>query len=195
MSTERLFIALQPPPAERNELFRYAADLASECSSGALRPMKEENLHITLHFLGNTEMERVDELRMILRRVAGSRRRSSLSLETNDAGFFPSKRKPRVLQVAIKPTDALTELHEALGNALRETGFPVEVRRYRPHITLAKIGRRTSSSDVEAIRRHVEVEAPPPGVAFSIGALRLVASELTPQGSIYTDLEVVEFDR
>jgi len=156
--------------------------------------MREETLHITLHFLGDVEATRMDELRDLLRAATEAKCVTGLALEIAGAGFFPQKRRPRVVQVGIEPSNALMPLHGSVGRALQERGFVVEDRRYRPHITIAKIGRRVQADSIEAIRRRVKDHKSFGQQAFSIDEVRLVASELTPNGSIYTDIEVVPLE-
>ncbi len=191
MPTERLFIAIKPPDVDRHELYAYATAISSQVQEGTLRPMKEENLHITLHFLGDVDVTRIDSLRSLIELAIRREGLSSFSVTTDAVGFFPSRSKPRVVQIGIIPSPELHSLHEKLAEALAAEGFAVENRRYRPHITLAKLGRRTPAQSVANIRQRFEGGLSQP-LTFLAESMHVISSELTPRGSIYTDAAVIK---
>ena len=123
----RLFIALWPGDALRQAL----RDWREPCRGGVgTRLVAMEQLHLTLHFLGNVPSQQVPELRSALH----------LPFRSFELGFSRCERWQG--GVLVVPPDAvptaLADLHGALGEALRPFGLPIEKHAFRPHITLAR---------------------------------------------------------
>lgn len=97
------------------------------------------NLHLTLAFLGEIGDEAVESAGAAVRDAAGGRR--GWTLRWSGAGAFPGPSRPRVLWIGADGGDALVDAHRALTAALAASGLPVEDRRYRPHLTLARVRR------------------------------------------------------
>lgn len=132
LKRRRLFFALWPDDAVRQALFHWQ----THNLPGTVRWQHRADLHMTLHFLGMVETERVGALVDVGDGAAGN----SCTLVLDSIGHFP---KAGVLWAG--PTSvpaALNGLHERLGEGLRDADFETEARRYRPHVTLArKVGR------------------------------------------------------
>lgn len=125
----RLFLALWPDPAFLPELVAHAD--AWDWSPQARRT-RVERLHVTLHFLGNVPADRLDALRHGL---AVDWPGDTLVLDR--ATVWPGG--IAVLEATQVPP-ALAALHGQLGERLQALEVPVESRRYRPHVTLARKG-------------------------------------------------------
>jgi 2'-5' RNA ligase len=123
----RLFIALWPGDALRQAL----RDWREPCRGGVgARLVAMEQLHLTLHFLGNVPSQQVPELRSALRLPFGA----------SELRFSHCERWPGGLLV-VSPDAvpaALADLHAALRDVLHRLGLPTEARAFRPHITLAR---------------------------------------------------------
>lgn len=125
----RLFFALWPAESERAAAALVQAAVA--WPAGA-KLVKRENLHLTLHFLGHVETDRVSALRAAAEVPAGP------VSETFDR-FAVWHGGIAVLEpAAVSP--ALAGLHAVLGQRLEAAGFALERRPYRPHVTLARRG-------------------------------------------------------
>lgn len=127
---ERLFFALWPDETARQCLSDAISEVRSITAHGKL--VDFNNLHITLHFLGNIPVQRV---RCYLRQAIKVRGRP-FDLELTHLGHF---KKPRVLWIGcdtIPP--ALEQLHADLGAMIETCGFNQESRPYRPHVSIAR---------------------------------------------------------
>jgi 2'-5' RNA ligase len=123
----RLFIALWPDPGVREALREWRDGFAWPKSAS---PARTEQLHVTLHFLGNFPRVRLPEL------VAGiGVRFKPFELDFGHPELWHGG-------IAVLAPDAvpgpLLALHGALGAALEQLGLPPEARPYRPHVTLAR---------------------------------------------------------
>lgn len=126
----RLFTALWPEPATRDALQAWADALPWPASARRVRPA---DLHITLHFLGKVPTDRLPDLRQAL---ALPSPRTELLLDR--AAMFHGG--ALVLEPASVP-EPLAALQAELDARLRALGLPLETRRWRPHVTLARQAR------------------------------------------------------
>lgn len=101
--------------------------------SGSFVPM--ENHHITIHFLGSIEEERIERLKEILDKAASEVKPFDLQFEK--IGVF-SKRKGNIIWLGIKDNEELQKCHAILKDSLLGSGFNAEVMTYTPHITLVR---------------------------------------------------------
>ncbi len=81
----RLFFALWPDEGVRAQLAHWARELHAVCGG---RPMRAENLHVTLAFLGSVEDGRVAEVE----RVAGEVAPRVVSLILDQPGYWKHNR-------------------------------------------------------------------------------------------------------
>jgi 2'-5' RNA ligase len=126
----RLFTALWPGPDVRAEL--AALRDAWRWPAGA-KPVPDEKLHATLHFIGRFPRDRLEALGTALDGVATAPLRLGLlGSEVWRGGIA-------VATLADLP--ALHELHAQLGAALAAVGVALEERPFRPHVTLARQAR------------------------------------------------------
>ncbi len=174
-ATKRLFFALWPDEPARTRLARLAAEVAHLGQGRAPRP---ESLHLTLAFLGEVSPERV-----ALAETAGARAAQAVdpfAIALNQVGgnaygvaWFTPATVPGPLH----------ELQEVLAQALAASGFALERRMFRPHVTLAR----------DCVRSARRGALPP--VEWNVEKLSLVASTLGPGGSRYADLASWPLDR
>ncbi len=127
----RLFFAVCFPP----DVIGWLCGIQDALRPYALRGnfTRKENLHLTLHFLGELPGSQVGALT----RVAEDIHCTAFTLTLAKTGFF---RRPGgdILWAGIQPCPALNALHKELGERLKKAGFTVEERPYMPHLTLAR---------------------------------------------------------
>lgn len=126
----RAFISLPVAPAVVREIVRCQQDLARQ-TGDRVRWVPEEQVHLTLQFLGNIASVEADQLAT---RLAGLMR--PLHLRAKDIGGFPSIRQPRVIWVGLDgDIEPLKSLQAAVENA---TGRKEE-RKFHPHLTIGRV--------------------------------------------------------
>lgn len=124
---ERLFLALWPDAGMRERLQQHAG---AWHWPEAARRTRAERLHVTLHFLGAVPAARAAALR-----GTPAVRWPGCELLLDRATVWPGG--IAVLEATQVPP-ALQELQAALRSLLEKLEIPVEERRYRPHVTLAR---------------------------------------------------------
>ncbi|MCH6553455.1 MAG: RNA 2',3'-cyclic phosphodiesterase [Acidobacteria bacterium] len=190
----RLFVALDLTDAVRAAIAELLAGLKP--TTGAVRWVQPDVLHLTVKFIGHLGEEKLPALREALARVGTS---EPVELEFHGVGFFPNPRSPRVFWVGVRSNDALFDLAGQIEAALEPLGIARERRAYAPHLTLGRFksgpGKKT---DAHGLRRLQEKIAALPSVDF--GHVRceeffLYQSKLSPGGAKYSKLERFGFIR
>lgn len=198
MSSKRLFLGVGLS-SQAIELLTGLQSLAKRRDSeGVLRWVAARNLHVTLHFLGDTEEGSipalVERIQPPLEAVAGDR----ISLAA--AGAFPSSRKPRVLWVDIHdPAGILRRLHEMLRSPLEELGFSLDSRRYHPHVTVGYARKRAQPRALAGAYGEFLAAAAETltngSAVVPVRRVDLVESTLTPEGPRYRRIFQAELRR
>ena len=171
----RLFIAIALPADIRAAFDRDNRKLRPFCSRGSFS--REENLHLTLCFLGETAPERVSAVREAMDSVSSP----PIPLTIGNPGIFRS-REGGTLWRAVDGGPALLGLQSDLSGALEASGFRQESRKYTPHLTVA---RRV------VLREGVTVHSLAGGhtpLSFTAREITLFLSEQKNGGRVYTPL-------
>lgn len=173
--TTRLFVAIDPPDTARKKIGRIAQDLA-----GA-RWTREEQLHVTLRFLGTVPASDAPSIADALDGAAVP----PFSLTAEGFGVFPSFRAPRVLWVGLSPAAPIAALHAEIESRLGTlSAVEADEKPFSPHLTLARLTRTPPAAVREWMgARERFAEGP-----WSVEAFFLYASTLTPGGAIHRRL-------
>ena len=175
----RLFVAIRPPSDIRDLLL----DLM-EGVRGA-RWQDEEQLHLTLRFIGEVDRHQAQDLVAAL----GTVRHPRFQLALNGVGTFERRGQPVTLWAGVTPHDQLKALHKKVDQAIVRAGLEPDRRAYSPHITLARLKRDTGSIG-ELMAGAGRISSDP----FAVDAFCLYESELTPAGAVYTVVERYPLD-
>lgn len=145
-----------------------------------MRVVPPANIHLTLAFLGDQPVGASDAIVGAMSAAARAGQIDRLSIA--DPLLLPPRR-PRVLAVSIgERGSALADLRAELADELELAIGWSEARAFRPHLTVARMGR-----DARAPREL----SPPPSGEFSPGELVLYRSHLEPSGARYEAVERV----
>jgi 2'-5' RNA ligase len=186
----RLFVALEIPSAVRDNLAALieelrAADAAA--TKNKARWVRAENLHVTLKFIGNVDVGKLDAIRAALGEVSAG---GTVELRFRGVGFFPNEKRPRVLWAGIVASANLAPLAAELEARLEKLGIPRETRKFAPHLTLARFDPPGISEKLRSAAR--ENTAREFG-AVSTGEFHLFDSKTLPTGAEYTRLSSFSF--
>lgn len=126
----RIFFALWPDDKTRDEISRVFKTTPQSNLPG--RNLNKNNLHLTLHFLGNVSQKKLDCVQQIAESVISK----PFELQLDHFGSFA---KASVFwtgpSVVVKK---LSSLHSSLGEVLKECEFTAEKRPFNPHVTLKR---------------------------------------------------------
>jgi 2'-5' RNA ligase len=144
----RLFVAV-PVPAPAVAEVRSLVDGLPPPDGRPVRWVRLDGLHLTIRFLGPTPEDRIAEVERAIAATAAAWR--PFAIRVHGGGAFPSLRRPRAIWLGIaQGADDLTRLRDTLGEHLARTGWPVEDRPYRAHLTLARSDGLASGAAVAA---------------------------------------------
>lgn len=138
----RLFAALVPPDDVVEDLEEFLAPRRDAPEAAGLRWTSAEQWHLTLAFMGDVADRHLDDLVERLGRAAA--RRGPLELTVTGGGAFPSVGRAKVLYAGLDVDGRDADLrHLAVGTraAAAKAGADGEGGRFRPHVTLARLGR------------------------------------------------------
>ncbi len=166
----RLFVALEIPEAIRQRLV-----LMSGGVPGA-RWMKEEQLHLTLRFIGEVDENEAHDIDDALATI----RAGGFRLELAGVGEFGGK-VPRALWAGVRPNEALLHLQKKVETALHRIGVAPDERKFSPHVTLARL-KGAPREKVAAFLSHHGLYA---SEAFAVERFVLFSSHLGCGGSVY----------
>jgi len=181
MSAIRTFIALSTQPGVQQTVAAVQAMLKETEADVKWDPA--DKFHITLKFLGNVEVSKIDSLSTALSHSLSPF--SSFEIIYNTVGVFPDLRDPRVIWIGTEAAAAVIELSSAVEHVCLGLGFPKENRAFHPHITLGRVkGIHHRDRLTDAIKT-ITFEPIPSRCSDVL----LLKSDLKPSGSIYTILK------
>jgi 2'-5' RNA ligase len=167
----RLFVALPVPDPIRTALARAVRPLHHRLEG--LSWTRPDGWHVTLAFLGEVPAERVDEVVEVVTGWASSTPPMTVALGA--AGRFD--RHTLWVGVDDRPAGTVAAAGDALQAALADVGLPVQRRRVRPHLTLARgrARRRVARADVEHLDTSLDGLR---GRSWRVGDVEVVRSQL-----------------
>ncbi len=177
----RVFVAIELPAPVRRKSIEHIDRLRDSIPDARASWIREDNLHLTLKFLGDTPVTKVEALAQAAQRAASTV--SPFEIIVGGCGAFPPRGQPRVLWIGIEDhAGKLVELQTALEDECANAGFPREERPFHPHLTIARIRKPHDSRQLAAV--HKEIGFDPETVRAS--ELGVIRSELRSEGSRHT---------
>jgi RNA 2',3'-cyclic 3'-phosphodiesterase len=198
MDDIRLFVGIRPPREVRDAIDSARARLEAQIGDRAVRWIRPENYHLTLHFLGNTPRALVDDVALAMRAAAGPASSGAvgpIELALGNLSAFPDVRRPRVVVVTVDdPVRGLEQTAQRLLAALRgrlgDEAVRIDDRPFNPHLTLGYLRRGAARDDRRAVAPALESARIEP-MRFRADQLLLVHSIPGPGGSRYTEIDSV----
>jgi len=186
MSVIRAFIAIELPPKVQDCLEQVATQLKDQIGEKIVRWVPVENIHLTLKFLGDVSVNNLDVLQEIINAEAASQKKMEISI--GRLGAFPKIRRPRVIWIGIESPPELMALQRNIESRTTKVGYPPDEREFSPHLTLGRVSRTASPSDVRKIGEVLSASS----VGFlgvaRVRAVHLYKSDLQPSGAIYSKM-------
>ncbi len=184
--TFRTFIAIELPAEIRLRITEYVNQLRGEFPQVCASWSREDNLHLTLKFLGDIPVSQISSLSEACAEAA--RQVLPFELMVKGCGAFPPRGKPKVLWIGIEEAsekrDSLLSLHAAIEDRCAAAGFSRESRAYHPHLTIARL--REAKDPRVLAEHHRQIDLPLQ--TFAVGEFILLRSELSSRGSKHTAL-------
>jgi 2'-5' RNA ligase len=170
----RLFVALRPPSAVRKILLGAMGGI-----SGA-RWQSEDQLHLTLRFIGEVDRHRAGDIHAAL----GAIYQPPFDLALSGIGAFERRGLAEAVWAGVAPHAPLRALNKKVDAALGRVGVAPDERAYLPHITLARL-KRDSGPVGNLLETSGGLTSPP----FTVDHFALFESDLTAEAAVYSVVE------
>ena len=170
----RLFIAIDIPETIRRDIGGMGRSLARS------RSVPDDQLHLTLKFIGEVEGSRVLDIEEKLQEIC----RPPFSLCLKGVGVFPPRGVPRILWAGVEPHDNIVALRNTIERTLAEIDIPREKQKFTPHLTLARLKDCPLRRLQELLAGNALLRTPD----FPVDRFHLYSSRLTKSGAIHTIL-------
>ena len=170
----RLFTAIEIPDHIREAIARLKQPLP-----GA-RWIEPENYHITLRFAGDIDNRVASEFAHFLDEIDVN----AFALRLSGVGAFGGN-DPRQLWAGVEPTAELDSLARAHERAARAAGLPPESRKFKPHVTIARL----KNSSIDIVARYLQRHGGFRTDSFLVGRFALFSSKPQVGGGPYVTEE------
>jgi 2'-5' RNA ligase len=185
----RLFVAIELPASLRSGVRDHVGSLRDAVPDARASWAREENLHLTLKFFGDTPVSKVEALSQAVERAAAQV--APFSAIVGGCGAFPPRGQPRVLWIGIEdPTGSLMKLYRSLEDECAHAGFRREERSFNPHLTVARLRQPHGARRLAEVHQQMGFNP----VSLNVRDTCLIRSELRSEGSRYTVIARHEFD-
>jgi 2''-5'' RNA ligase len=169
----RLFIAINFEEEVKNQLCEAIGYLRENSLQGNFTG--RENLHLTLVFIGETQ--RVEDIRHAM----DAARAEPFALKIGGLGRF-KRQGGDIYWMGVEQNPALTAIYDRLYDELKRSGFRLESRPYKPHLTLAREVVLRNSFDQSAFGKAF------PPMTVQAEKISLMKSERIGGRLVYTEI-------
>jgi len=173
VAMHRLFVAIRPPEPIRDLLLDAMDDSAD------FRWQDEDQLHLTLRFVGEVERPLADDLAAELGRI----RAQPFELRIAGTGRF-EQRGSGALWAGVEPRAPVAALAAKVERTCLTVGLEPERRAFHPHITLARWKGRRGHEVVRFLERTRGLASAP----FEVTEFILFESRLSRHGAHYEEV-------
>lgn len=170
----RLFIAAFLPEKVKKEIV-LTQERIRKLELMNARYAEEENLHLTLKFLGEVGEEKVSSIKKALKGIKGE----VVETAIKSAGIF-TPANPKILWLEL---EGFNKLQERIDEEMSSEGFKKE-ERFMSHLTIARI-KQMNKLNVKKLLEETNKTLTNKKESFKIKNFSLVKSELTPSGPKY----------
>ncbi len=173
----RLFIAIEIDDILKEKIYNIIEKLkASGCD---IKWVEKENLHITLRFIGETEENKLENIKNSIEKAIAGIKKFKISI--SGFGMFPNTKFPRVLWLGVKEGESqLKTIAKKLN--------PDE-KKFSSHLTIGRFKNKKNIENLIDVLNNLKLDHVG---ETKVSSVVLFQSKLTGSGPIYTPLERFE---
>ncbi|MFD2245829.1 RNA 2',3'-cyclic phosphodiesterase [Pontibacter ruber] len=171
----RLFVAVTLPAA----LHTYLSQQVHQYQHSSIRFVPEQNLHLTLYFIGNVPQEQLPAISQAIKEVAMQHQPFTLVLEQLEPG--PKLRSPRLVWARFRQSQPYEQLSQELTRVLAPE--PPKEQKAIPHVTVARFRKDKPAP------KNLPVIVPDQEMQLPVDSISLWRSELKSPHPVYSILE------
>lgn len=168
---KKLFVAIDLPQEIKEGLARIC-----EGFPGA-QWIDRQLLHVTIRYIGAVDRTREDDIMRQFDRLQAE----PFDLTIAGIGFFPPRHSPNRLWAGCELTDGLRLVRSRVEAALYLAGIERDIRKFQPHVTLARLRNPSPAKVGDYIARHNLLRLPP----FQVSDISLYSSWPTDSAPDY----------
>ncbi len=171
----RLFIAVNFDDAFKQAILKNIDALRGNALSGNFT--HKDNLHLTLAFIGEVETKRVKDIRAVM----DAAECEPFSISLGDLGSF-GRRDEAIYWQGVRSDPQMLQLQADLVSCLTGSGFSVDTKPFKPHITLGRRCRMRDNLDMRGF------SLPCTGNTMDVSFFSLMRSERIGGRLTYTEM-------
>lgn len=190
MTAVRSFIAIDLNVETQNKLGEVIRQFKQD-TNNIVRWVPENNIHVTLKFLGDTSPANLEILKKILTTEAN--RFQAFDLKIEGLGAFPTLRRPRVIWVGVEAPPALFALQRSIDTETQRLGYTPEDRPFSPHLTLGRLSHNAMPDEIRKIGDMLSASKVTISTIVLVKTVILFRSDLLPGGAVYTPIHTAQF--
>lgn len=193
MEFVRSFIAIQLP----DEVKRALAELQEQLKLRESRYVKcvdPQSIHLTLQFLGNVVVNKLDEISDVMERATEGV--STFQLEVKGLGVFPNIKRVQVIWVGVGgDIEQLIGLQKCIETGMMPLGFNPEKRAFTPHLTLARLRDQATLYERQKLGQLITDTKFDKIFQMNVEKVHLMKSQLTKEGAIYSQIRSISLEK
>jgi 2'-5' RNA ligase len=177
----RLFFAIELPAEVRHKVGEHIEKLRAASPDARASWTREQNLHLTMKFLGDVPVGDVARISAAAEHAVGCVQ--PFELIVGGCGAFPPRGAARVLWIGTHGTSrSLEKLHDVLEDECAKAGFPRDQRAFHPHLTIARLRQPQGAQALAKLHQDIGFDS----LTVRVEELCVIRSELSSAGSRYT---------
>ena len=189
----RAFIALELPIEIQQRLAQVTNQLKQELAGIPIRWVPENNIHLTLMFLGDVSDSNLQMVKDNL--VSEVVNHLPFEISVGGLGVFPSLQRPRVIWVGVEAPGELMAVQSGIEHRMIRLGYAGEGRPFSPHLTVGRVSRNANATEMRIISQVIQ----PAQVGFlgvvRVDQIHLFRSDLNSGGAVYTRILSAEMEK
>ena len=170
----RLFIAITIP----QEVHDYVLKL-QKLFKESIRGTFPKEFHLTLKFLGDTQPDKVEEVKQRLQKITFK----PFECRLTKIGTFPEKEPFRVVWVGVEPDNTIRLLQQQIEDALK--GMYTKELRFHRHLTIARVKGLKDKTAFEGYLKDVEQ------IKWNVDKIHVIQSKLSQESPVYTKIQSI----
>ena len=182
----RTFIAVEIEDREVLSKIIKIKNLLASLSGDSIKPVEDENIHLTLRFLGEIDPSTVEIVKKILGEARSFQR---FHMHVRGIGGFPNISRPRVIWVGVeRGREDLLRIRRFIDERLSGLRVHVDQHEFEPHITIARVRDKLPQRASQILIDYANEDF---GLS-PVTKIVLKKSVLTPRGPVYSDLYSID---
>lgn len=175
----RSFIGIKPNQATMTLINEFKQQHQNAAWAKHIRWTREENIHLTVRFLGDLVQDQIDTIKNELRSLLSHQ--AAFNIRLNSPTPFPTLKKARMLACLVHANPELTALAAQINKVAIRAGVADEGRAFRGHLTIGRFRNRAKGL--------ADLLASTQTVTMPVDHVVFYKSDLQPGGAVYSKIE------